>query len=325
MIDRIRQQYPEYNDMSDEDLTAALNRKFGPDHDNLSGPGVVTAETSHELQKVAPDLKPVVKGTKAEVLRMKMSGQISPQSVVFTDGKDTAYIIHAPTVQGIYGGSLVQAVNEAKRDLKKGGEMESVLLGYPSREGVETPITAAVDKEGNVVTDLQEMQEKAADGEILWAAEGEQGDVEKMASTIGERWKSQEGEDENGEGSEDTENADEGNAESNAEGNADEGRQEGLLNDPQPRETEVNALLPAVAISGETFTGEPGQSHKEVMKANGLKGGHRGFVNDGKFMDRGQAQSWLKRHDPETYKKWKLANPGESLHTQPYAKAKGLK
>jgi hypothetical protein len=185
MIDMVRKQYPQYADMSDEDLTAALMRKFGTvNHESLDGPGVVTAETSHELQQMAPNVKPVVKGTKAEVLRMKQTGRVAPGSIVFTMPDDTAYIIDPDAVQAIYGGSKAEAVKRAKLDLRDGGDKESILLGYPKREGVQNPVSAAVDRGGNVITDLPEMKANAEAGNVLWAAEGEPGDVADKAGQV---------------------------------------------------------------------------------------------------------------------------------------------
>lgn len=191
MIDYIRKNYPQYDDMSDEDLAAAIQRKgIGqPNHENLDGPGVVTASTSHELQRVAPDLKPVVKGTKAEVLRMKQTGQVGPGNIVHIGKNGEAYIINVSAVQELYGASPQQSLRMARQDIDDGGEMESILLGYPKREGVENPTTAAVDRDGNVITDLPEMKAKAEAGDVIWAGEGNPAEAQQMAETIGNRWK----------------------------------------------------------------------------------------------------------------------------------------
>jgi hypothetical protein len=167
-------------------------RKHGTvNHENLDGPGVVDATTSHELQAKAPDLKPVVKGTAGEVLAMKKAGQLGNDKVVFMlpPPADVAYIIDSTAVHALYGGSVQKAVTQARRDLLAGGAKESSLLGYPNREGVDNPVTAAVTKDGEVVTDIPEIKDHADKGNVLWAAEGHPADVAKYAENVSRRWK----------------------------------------------------------------------------------------------------------------------------------------
>lgn len=190
MIEQIRKQYPQYSDMSDEDLQAALTRKLGKaNHEELSGPGVVDAALSHLLQAAAPDVKPVVKGTKPDVLRMKQSDQIAPGSIIHIGKDGSAYIINVAAVQDLYGASPQQSVKMARQDLEAGGEMESILLGYPKREGVEQLADVAVTVQGDVVTDPAEMKRHSEEGNVIWAAEGAPGDVEDHAGRVAQRWK----------------------------------------------------------------------------------------------------------------------------------------
>lgn len=189
MNEEFRKQYPQYDDLSDKDLTAALARKglLKANHDDLENG--VNAETSHALQSKAPEVKPVVKGTKAEVLALKQAGKITPGNVIFVSGKGDAYIINAKAVQEIYGASPASSLKQAKKDLEAGGPIESILLGYPDRSKSEQPVSAAVDKQGNVITDLGEMADAVAKNNVLWAAEGEQDEVQGLAGRVATKWK----------------------------------------------------------------------------------------------------------------------------------------
>jgi hypothetical protein len=143
-----------------------------PDHDNLET-AAVTAADSLDLQNQAPEVKPVVKGTPAEIGELIRGGK-TPEDRVLFSGKGSAYIIDPEAVRRIYGVPRDEAIRNAKRDLLSGGDAEGKLLGYPSREGVapKETIDVAVTKKGEVITDLSKMREEAAAGNIAWAAEG---------------------------------------------------------------------------------------------------------------------------------------------------------
>ena len=153
-----------------------------PTHDDLAG-GIPASE-SLAVQDTAPALKPVVKGTRDEILALKQQGAADGK-VIHTAG-DTAYIIDPNAVQSVYGGSKVEAINKAKLDLKAGGDAESKLLGYPDREGLtpDQTIDVAVTKTGEVVTDLPQMKTEKEAGNIAWAAEGKPEDVTQKAEAV---------------------------------------------------------------------------------------------------------------------------------------------
>lgn len=153
-----------------------------PTHDNLAEG--IPASDSLDLQNVAPEVKPVVKGTKPEILALKKQGGTEGK-VIYTAG-DVAYIIDPTAVQGIYGGSKAEAIRKAKLDLKKGGDAESNLLGYPDRENTtpDQTIDAAVTKTGEVVTDLPTMKAEKEAGNIAWAAEGKPEEVTAKAEGV---------------------------------------------------------------------------------------------------------------------------------------------
>lgn len=316
MLKEFRAQYPQYDDMADDDLMKALSAKglINVNHDDLADG--VTASTSHELQAKAPEVKPVVKGTKSEVLRMKMSGEIQPGNAVFVGGDDTAYIINLAAVQGIYGDSVQKSLNMAKKDLKSGGDMESLLLGYPNRSGEEKQ-TAAVDREGNVLTDLGEIA--ANKDNILWAAEGEPEDVQGHAERVAKKWKTI-GEEIGGD--------DEGNSQTT------EGTNEGAKDDDaaeEDRREEVgkgaDALRPVVIVNGKKIIGKVGQTHDEVLQDNNkpISIKTRGFATpNGRVLNRKMAMEWLKNNDSSTYDKLKAAGVKE-LHTEVYNMASGAK
>lgn len=311
--------------MSDQDLIAAIQRKLPQmkvDHESLSGPSVVSASTSHELQNKAPEMKPVVKGTKAEVLRMKINGEIGPQKVVFTDGKDAAYIIDANAVHAIYGGTIAQAVTQAKKDLKNGGNMESLLLGYPDRDGIdpESMQDVAVDRDGNVITDLGDMKNAAESQNVIWAAQGKPEDVTAQAEKVSKRWKEI--------GNEDT--AEEGNGQGDGNTKRSEGSEAGempqgqVTDDPQQGEAaQVTGgnLKPSVLINGQQLTG--GDTHNEILDAHSMDRdeGQRGFqLPSGKWASRAGAMAWLKQNQPDVFNKLRQMGVKE-LHSEDLMKA----
>ncbi|MDD2898999.1 MAG: hypothetical protein PHI31_09830 [Desulfuromonadaceae bacterium] len=168
-----------------EQFQESLKRRMAaerPTHENLSEG--IPASASAELQAIAPEVKPVVKGTKAEILDLKRQGAADGK-IVHTDG-DTAYILDPKALQGIYSASIPESLRKAKLDLRQGGDAESVLLGYPKRAELvpaET-IDAAVTKQGEVVTDLPTMKAEKEAGNIAWAAEGKPEEVIAKAEGV---------------------------------------------------------------------------------------------------------------------------------------------
>lgn len=203
-ISEFRAQYPQYDDMSDTELAAALHGKHfadmpkyefdkmfigRPTHDNLDT-AAVTAQDSLEIQKADPEIKPVIVGTPQEILQMKKAGELGKGKELFM-AKGKAYVIDPKGVQAIYGASMPLSVKLAKIDLLKGND--SRLLGYPSREG--DTVDFAVDKQGQILTDLPQISDAAKAGEVAYAAEGAPdavpGIAEKVSQAVkkSDKWK----------------------------------------------------------------------------------------------------------------------------------------
>lgn len=156
-----------------------------PTHDDLDK-AAVTGRDSLDLQEIAPHVKPVVKMTLAEARALKLDQQTAPTKVFWPDGKGSAYVIDKNAVQGIYGGTIAESVFQAKKDLRRGGDAESLLLGYPKRDGVEQTIDVAVTKEGDIVHNLNDMKAHAEAGNVAWAAEGEENEALEKAAQVSE-------------------------------------------------------------------------------------------------------------------------------------------
>ena len=217
MLTKFRQRYPQYDDVPDTDLIPMLQRALPPDqlaaltkenedegreeeggrqevlaegggeiprptHDDLEG-AAVTGADSLELQEIAPDLKPVVKMTISEAKALKLDSRIAPTKVFWPDGKGNAFVIDKRAVQGIYGVSMADSIFQAKKDLRKGGDAESLLLGYPKRDGLNT-IDMAVTKSGDIVHDMNDMKMEAEAGNVAWAAEGEEEELQEKAAKV---------------------------------------------------------------------------------------------------------------------------------------------
>ena len=244
-----------------------------PTHDNLAE-GIPAAE-SLNLQKAAPEVKPVVKGTKAEILDLKKQGSTEGK-VIYTAG-DTAYVIDPAAVQGIYGGSVPESLRKAKLDLKAGGDAESTLLGYPARNGLtpDQTIDTAVTKTGEVVTDLPTMKAEKEAGNIAWAAEGRPEEVIAKAQGVSNAIRQEippatrevmpSGE----------------KTSSNAQGNAPEryaqGREEGVLSDLQQGEApQVTGGQP----SGRRMDNVRRQEIQSLIDSGDVEGAHKLIYED---------------------------------------------
>ena len=196
-INEFRQQFPEYGDMTDSDLTTALHAKHGgdmpyhefakqfigkPNHDDLMT-AAVTAADSLKIQNSDPTVKPVVVGTPEEVLALKQAGKVGKGKEIFQH-KGKAYIIDHKGAESVYGASKAGSVKMAKMDLLKGND--SRLLGYPERTGNDE--TMAVSKGGEILTDLARISDEAKTGNLAYAAEGQPEDLapigEKVAQAV---------------------------------------------------------------------------------------------------------------------------------------------
>lgn len=220
MLTAFRSQHPEYNDMPDADLMAALHRKFysdmpynqfaaqlterrnvnaekgteeagyadgrqdaegdadegmqvgRPDHEDLDNCAVRGAD-SLELQEIAPEVKPAVKMTVAEF----MGAQIPPAKPFFSPGNGTVYVFAKSTPE----------LESAIVDILSGDDSE--ILGYPEKG----PLDAAVTKQGNVVMNLPEMRQHAENGNVAWAANGEEEPLMQKAMGVSRAIRGQRG------------------------------------------------------------------------------------------------------------------------------------
>lgn len=165
--------------MDPEEIKRVLAQKFPvresserPIHDDLHG-AAVTGEDSLDLQETDPTVKPAVKMTVPELVKLAMERDLG-QKPVFILGP-TAYVIDPA------GGDILEVI----ASILSGND--SAALGYPERPE-EGGVDVAVTKQGDVVTDLEEMRHHADNGNVAWAAEGTpeeaQAYAERVASTI---------------------------------------------------------------------------------------------------------------------------------------------
>lgn len=175
MINKIRQQHPQYDDMSDGELMDAIYQKHYadmprdqfnqacgmPDHENLDT-CAVRGQDSLELQDLDPTIKPAVKMTFSE-FQGPQEGKIA---VILPDG--TTYVVAPEAVNPIDAISAILS-----------GE-DSELLGYPAKGNEH----AAVTKQGDVVTDIPEMRQHAEAGNVAWAANGTGDDLMNRAANV---------------------------------------------------------------------------------------------------------------------------------------------
>lgn len=179
MINKIRQQWPEYEDMGDDDLMTSIHQAHyadmpraqfdqaccadKPDHDDLSA-AAVTGEDSLYLQSIDPSVKPAVKMTAKELA--KHMDKVAGKMVVMWN--DVAYVIDPAAVDP---SAIIEAVLTGN---------DSEILGYPQRG----PMSAAVTKQGDVVTDLPAMKTHAATKNVQWAATGEYAPLMAKATAV---------------------------------------------------------------------------------------------------------------------------------------------
>jgi hypothetical protein len=136
-----------------------------PEHDDLAA-AAVTGQDSVDLQNLAPQVKPAVKMTFEQFLPIFAKGTPGKVAVITEDG--TAYIIDYAATDPV----------EAMEKIMEGDDSE--LLGYPAKGDHD----AAVTKQGEVVTDLTEMQQHAAAGNVAWAANGSGQELQDKAQQV---------------------------------------------------------------------------------------------------------------------------------------------
>lgn len=144
-----------------------------PDHNNLAQ-AAITGYDSLRLQRMCPDVKPVVKMTFSEFVYF---GHLTGNKALVEHGK-AVYVVDVDAV-----GRLGLTVEQVKKHLREG--KESALLGYPERtrnraEMVDMAVTWA----GDIVINLETMREKAKAHELCWAAEGLPGEVGRLALNV---------------------------------------------------------------------------------------------------------------------------------------------
>ena len=169
------------NDLAAQIAEAKQQPSGWANHENLAGDTVITARDS---MMVAPEKKPVVKGTVSEVQEMGKTGELNPREhqVFYPDGKTdpngVAYIIRKQAID--------RPIEAVKQELRMGGDAESRWLGYPNRTNVPSNerATVAVTKQGEVVTEPLRIQQESADKNLQWSAEGEPTEVVQKANDI---------------------------------------------------------------------------------------------------------------------------------------------
>ncbi len=290
-IQQFRQQFPQYEDMTDTDLAAALHAKHYQDipkrefdkmfigqpmHDDL-GTAAVTAADSLELQKIDPTTKPVIVGTPQEVLALKRAGKIPRGNDLFLAVPGKAYVIDPKGVQAIYGGSMVGAIKKAKMDILKGND--SQLLGYPDRSKGND--TIAVTKQGEILTELPRISDAAKSGNLAYGAEGNpqealakaSGIAESLRNNVPRKWKTIGKEIDNAESdNEDRQRTEDGNGQRTGQGER-YGAEVQNGNVPEGEQ----GLKPAILINGQQLTG--GDTHNEILDSHAMDRdeGQRGF------------------------------------------------
>jgi hypothetical protein len=181
MIRTIRKKFPDYADMPDEQLLGAIHQKHyadmprekfdqmcgccRPEHDNLAT-AAVTGQDSMDLMNMAPEVKPAVKMTFEQFLPIFFKG--IPGKVCIVTENGTTYVVDYAATDPV----------EAMEKIMEGDDSE--LLGYPAKGDQD----AAVTKQGEVVTDLDEMKQHAEAGNVAWAANGNGNDLMEKAQQV---------------------------------------------------------------------------------------------------------------------------------------------
>lgn len=164
-----------------EEVKRVIGEKFQqrPTHDDLAG-AAVTGADSLALQAKDPAVKPAVKMTLPELVKLAMERKVEGKTLLVL-GDGTSYVMDPQA------GNIAEIAN-----MILSGK-ESAALGYPDRTGLSPgeTIDTAVTKQGEVVTDLGDMRQHAEAGNVAWAAEGRPDDAlqhaEKVAAAIRRR------------------------------------------------------------------------------------------------------------------------------------------
>lgn len=187
MIFKARQQYPEYDDLPDEELMSRIHAKHytdmtpdefasrmyphgRPNYDDLET-AAVRGVDSLSLQEMDPTVKPMVKMTVKELDKLK--DRIQGKIAVIAN--DTAYVIDP---RGINPLKALQGILDGE---------ESEALGYPSPGGCDCCVT----KQGDIITDVPTMMRHAKTGNVAWGASGQSLDLLDKAQRVSDAIKRQ--------------------------------------------------------------------------------------------------------------------------------------
>lgn len=141
-------------------------------HDDLA----TAAVTPRESLLVPPSVKPVVVGTPEQIADLVEDGTIGGGKIIHcVSGK--AYVLDVAAL----GGDIDTAL--AKLD---SGD-DSALLGYPERG----PVTMAVTRLGNILTDPEIIKRQAVIKNVIWAADGELAAITNKAREVSKAIKEQ--------------------------------------------------------------------------------------------------------------------------------------
>lgn len=197
-----RKEYPQYDKVKDGELATALHAKFfsdmpkrefdmccigRPNHDDLKGG--IHGKNSLEMMSMAPELKPAVKMPLEQAMPFFHDSQnlATTASLILPNG--LTYIFNLDGLKCKCGcqewqEALLQSI---ARILE---EDDGEILGYPPRG----PMDAAVNRDGEIITDLGRMKDETEDDNILWAADGEEEPLMEMAGKYSAAVKSRKGE-----------------------------------------------------------------------------------------------------------------------------------
>lgn len=84
-------------------------------------------------------------------------------------------------------------------------------------------------------------------------------------------------------------------------------------------------LRPAILHKGKLYVGDHKDHHNNIAERHGIPAPdkNRGFTSNGaNFFTREQGEAWMKKHEPEAYKR--LNELPDGLHSENYAKAHGV-
>lgn len=182
MLNKIRREHPEYDDMPDNDLMAAIHQKHysdmpieefmmrtqRPSYDDLEK-SAITGADSLDLQEMEASIKPVVKMAfkqfSSEFAKRDMTHRIS---VILPDG--TAYVIDTRVV----------SPEDAFESIMSGQDSE--ILGYPEPGDCDCGVT----KQGEVVKGPLAIKMHVPHNNLIWAASGNEPELSDKAQRVSE-------------------------------------------------------------------------------------------------------------------------------------------